>query len=268
MARSWTLEQLATKYWSYADISPAAWMAPMQLPLLWAFWANTFDATMSWYDQSLSPAGNTLMAVNAAASDVGCSVVWPGGLVPYVGLTGASMYWTYAAAMAPTGSFSVGGWFYVATASSYAEQGIVSKWEQTAGNNRGYRVILPVTVGDAPGISFWASSLGTSATVKYVLPVCDSETRDTWNFFCGRFESGVGLSAKINEGAFVSTTMASAAVFDNNRAFEIGRERERNTYCFTGRIAQVWMTHSKVSDTFVHWLYNAQAPLFGREREP
>ncbi len=252
-----TLAQLSVLYHSQQDAMPGAWLAPMQLPSLRGFWANVFDAT-TWYDLSALPVANhlTLTGLNPL-TDAGQATTWPAALVPYIALDGANDYAVINdnAYLSVVGALTLGGWVYRTAAG--AARGIMSKWNDTAGNYRSYA--LYTDAADALTLSI--SVNGGAATTKVVAG--GVPTLNAWSFVVGRFDPSASQDVMTGGAWTRDTSTVPASIFDNVRQFQVGQYNEAAATRWSGYIAQLWLCAAAVPDAAIRELYNAQAPLFG-----
>ena len=123
----------------------------LALPGLRAFWPmSSVDQTAAARARDLSGIGNHLADNNT------CDFAYS-GLYPYVSFDGVNQYlnkadggagaWadiigTEAYIAVPQQGLSMGGWFYPAAFPGAGEHGLMSKWDDNAVNQRGYKLTL------------------------------------------------------------------------------------------------------------------------------
>jgi len=109
------------------------------------------------------------------------------------------------------------------------------------------------------------STDGTANAGQYAQATSsEAVSTGTWHHLVGRFTAGGNIGVQIDGGAWESTDTAITTIYDNARRLGLGEYNESSSNRLGGRIAQAWICADAVGDDMLHWLYNAQAPLFGR----
>lgn len=260
MAQTITTDELATYFYSKQDALPGAYLLPQELPQLRGFWANQFDQDCTWYDQSAGDRIGDLTAVGCTVADIAIASAWPAGLVPYITLDGTNDYFYVAdnAANSVTGHLTLGGWFWITALGTGV--GLFSKY-LTTGNVRAYYL----RVNSGSNLNMVISTDGSATAGQYAQATStDTVSAGEWHFLAGRFTKGDNIAVKVDGGEWESTATALTSINDNARRLGLGEYNESSSNRLGGRIAQAWICADAVGDDMLHWLYNAQAPLFGR----
>ena len=249
-----SLEELGAAFYMRRQIVPGALMLPMRLPGLRLFaLASLYDEASGlncWGEPRFAPHGTPTSSI---------ATTWPGVLVPYVEFGSEAAYYTLIdSATSPTGDVTVGGWFYSDTVT--VQGGIINKWYTTTSNDRSYA--LSVAAGGA--LTFEVSSDGSALSGKLLTVTGPTVAMGQWYFGVGRIRCNSTQGACLDN---VWTTVSAAvptAVYDNSRSLYLGRYNESATTWFDGRIAQLWLCGYAVPDAWIAWLWENQAPYFGR----
>jgi len=262
MPEKMTLDQLAALYYSYQDIVPSAWLAPLQLPGVCAFWAaNQFDESCNWYD--LASKTNMLAATGCTfAADVKTPpTTWPGALVPYVELDGTNDYFSIAdnVTLSITGAMTIGVWFYIDTGGEKDVNGLWGK-----GNQAGDTLSYYGYVDDDDLLSVGITSNGDADTTNFYTQISGA-TAGTWHLAVMRFTPSAAIEGYLmGENSAGNYTSPPASIYDSARNLLLGCTLETAAYGLDGRIAQAWVCQAAVDSNVLDWLYKVQAPLFGR----
>jgi len=249
-----TLSELGTRFWMRRQIMPGATILPLQLPGLRLFTlASSYDEAYGLTDWS----GVRFAATNVPVA--GMATTWPGVLVPYVEFDSGAAYYTSrdTATLSPTGDVTVGGWFYM---DALGVQGaMINKW-YTTGNERSYN--LHVAAGGA--LTFEASSDGSATAGKLLSVAGGIVTAGQWWFGVGRLSCSATQGVCLDGTWTTVSTAIPTATYDCARSLYLGRYNESATTWFNGRIAQFWICAYAVPDAWIAWLWENQAPYFGR----
>lgn len=256
--RPQTKDQMAAKYYTHMDIVPGAWLKPLTLPELRAYWANAFNKDADWHDRV---GNNDLTATGVTVADIGCSTAWPAALVPYIELDGTNDHFAVAdnAALSITGDLSILGWVYPDTIGNANNKGVVNKY-LTTDDKRSYSLYLDTS----DQFTLAVSSDGTAGNEQTVSSAAVTAAA-VWYFVCARFDAGTSMSVRVNDGAWVTeTSSVPASIHDSARNLYVGLYNETASGRWDGRYSWLVLEAYHVTDEMIDALYKAQAPLFGR----
>jgi hypothetical protein len=247
LARMMTVERTTyvrnLSQWLYHKQSPfpGAWLAPLQLPGIRAFWSNTGSDTTR-YD--LTALGCTATS-DGAAVGIDQDASWPG--VSYWYTNNARIYAQKVAAwpaLQISGSVTVGAWIR-AQAASVAQN--VMQW----GEYKSYGLAFP-------GTAYRFDIKPAAAALMSVT----SGAIDTgvWNLVIGRYTVSTEMSVFVS-GVQVQSTTSIPAVLGGGDYFQIlGNIQPSESL----HVSQMWVCAYAVPDHALTWLYKTQQSIHGR----
>ena len=245
--------------WHKRSPFPGAWLAPLQLPGIRALWANgMIDSTVV----NLTALGGGLSS-GVAVAGIDMSTSWPGMAISWLLTGGDGVPW-YRLVLHPemifTGALSIGAW--INPRSPATLQKIVCAADQGGPSGQAWADPIHYALGLESGSGIFRV---LSGGVDYVI-TGDAVSADEWHLIVGRFEPSTKMSIRIDDGDWIEDTTSIPASIDDSSGvvlgiFDIGANAGTSTET---KLAQAWMAGYVIPDQVCKWLYNIQAPLFGR----
>lgn len=228
----------------------------MQLPQLRGYWPfSSVDENGDVYD--LSGQGRVLTNNNTVP------FAWY-NLFPYADFTAATPHY-FSRLDEPgtsiTGAITLGGWFWLDSLATGANQGLISKWDTTGAiNERSYLLYLDDATNT---LRFFVSSLGTAASSVSVTSTATIAI-NTWYHVAARYNPNTLMSIFVDG---VQTDLAAgvpAAIFNSAVcAFEIGSYNV-GAIPMDGRACQCFLCADDLDSVFVKTLYEQTRANFGK----
>ena len=180
------------------------------------------------------------------------------GLMTYADFTpGSNHYFSRAdeAGLSITGALTVGGWFWLDTLASGADQGLIGKYD-TAGNDRSYQLRFL----DATNLFIFVVSVDGTATTIVTFPT--SPVINTWYHVVGRYTPSTTIDIYVNGVKATNAVAIPAALDDNVSAFEIGAMSAGGAR-LDGRASHCFLCADDLEDYFIKALFWHSCPLVG-----
>lgn len=220
----------------------------LALPNLRGFWPmSSADNTGAMYD--MSEQGRTLTWVAPVATGI------YNNRVPYSEFNATSnLFRADEAGLSVTGSFTIGGWFWVDT-SVAASMYFIAKFG-TGTPQRSF--LLQLLAGGA--IRGVVNSSGASAQNV----ICDTTATilpNTWNHVVMNFTPSTSVIIWVNGVAQTFTTTIPASLFDSTANFRIGANDDAG-FVLDGRATLCFLCAAALPDTLLQELYAATRRYF------
>ena len=238
----------------------------LALPGLRAFWPlSSVGYAVASRALDLGGAGNHLSDNNT------CDFAYS-GLIPYVIFDGVNQYlnradggaanWadilgTEAYIATAAQGLSFGGWFYPAAwPGPGGEHGLMSKWDDNAVNQRGYKLTLLGT----NQFRFEISSTGVNV---FTVTSTITGAVNNWYHVVGTYDPGAEIAIFINGEPTTNAAAIPANLFDNTADFMIGRYSTAAARYMQGNATLCWLSAMWYDDYQVKALYEQSRALFG-----
>jgi len=223
----------------------------MQLPQLRGYWPfSSVDERGDLTD--MSGQGRVLHNTNTVAFGVY-------NLFPYADYVPAnSEYFTRLdeEGTSITGALTIGGWFWLDTLASGANQVLIGKFN-TVGNMRAYQLYM---VDASNRFAFIISGDGAATTAVTHVPVA---VISTWYHIVGRFVPGAELSIFVDGVETLEWALIPAAIYDSTAAFTIGA-RDPGIEYLDGRSAQCFLCADDLDDVIIKTIFEQTRANYGK----
>lgn len=150
---------------------------------------------------------------------------------------------------------TIGGWFKF-TSVPASIMGLISKWEQTIGNERAYRLYKSA----ANNIVFQVSNTGADS---FTVTSAGTVTTNTWYHIYGRFDPSVEIAVFLDNVKTSNIVAIPASVFNSDEPLEIGRT-DRGNY-LDGKASMCQLNAAYLSDSIVSLLWEQSRVMYSRE---
>jgi len=238
---------------------PGAWLVPLQLPGIQAFWPcnAVVSETGAIVDATAFGRHLTTDVANAVAV-AEISTTWPGVSCLYTEPTGAGKNWLYRqddSLGQITSVLTFGIW----TKAIVLDKNMPISWQAGPSTKTGAMLRYGVDSG------CWQFGYGTDGeTLTYVTG--DAAAADTWTLLVARFVGGTEATLFVNNVKYTSTDDIPEHIveFPNGQNGWQLLPLDGFTDGTCPRIAAAWVCRFAVPDHVIGWLYAMQGPLFGR----
>ncbi len=149
---------------------------------------------------------------------------------------------------------TIGGWFKFTTVPA-SIMGLISKWEQTIGNERAYRLYKSA----ANQIVFQVSNSGADS---FTVTSSAAVVIDTWYHIYGRFDPSTEIAVFVDNVKAVNVAAIPASVFDSDEPLEIGRT-DRGSY-LDGRASMCQLNAAYLSDSIIEALWEQSRVMYSK----
>lgn len=145
---------------------------------------------------------------------------------------------------------TIGCWLYMESHAAVGS-GIISRWGASA--NRGY-VLYHSTATNEISLAISQSGVATIGVGVAAPPV------GSWVFVAARFTPGTEIAVFVNGVKGANITSIYTSLFVSTQSFEVGRYSANNTLQLDGRLRDIFVCQSALSDDLIEEIRSTSAP--------